>query len=831
MWRIWSIVISISLLFAGLLPKQSFAQRKILKGIVKDRQSDEAIPFASVVFKISGQGTLTDSSGNFAFDYNGTAPDTLFVTSVGYKPAALIIPFTKDSSFITVQLDVAPVSKEAVVKVKFNRALWFWKRIVQHKKEHDLTNYKNYSYEVYNKIEVDKNNVNLEKLSNNKLLKPFNFILQNVDSSAEDKPFLPLFLTETISDFYFQRNPKIQKEIIRASNTNGIDNPSVTKFLGSMYQNVNVYHNFIPVFDKEFVSPFHDNADNYYNFKLLDTQYMAKRRLIHLGFTPKHKGEDTFEGDCWVHDSSYAIQKVTLRPSKDANINFVENLTLIQEYKLINDSTWFLGKDKFVVDLALLGKTMMSFKGRKTTTYKNILTNSDSVAAVLATNKKAEEIHVVENSELLPKTFWDSSRHEKLNKNELAIYKMIDTIQSMEAYKRYSSAVNFIATGYKSIGNYLIGPWQNWVSANYQEGTRVRFDLSTNSKFNKKFFVHSYLAYGFSDQKFKGGGEVFYLPNKNPRLYLYLSYFKDLDNGQRYYDEVTSDNIFSLAIRKPNILRRFQSVAEKRFEVYKETPSGLSFLVALTSTQYNPVRNLPDISYFAKNIAGDPLNNFETSLRLRYAYLENFIENSFYRTSLGSQYPIVELRYSKGWSGILRSSYNYHKLSTSISDYMKVPPFGNIYYNLFAGKIYGTLPFSLLEIHPGNNIYYYNKYAFNLMNRFEYMSDKYAGFIFEHNIGNGLFRFIPLTRKLKFRQFWQAKGVTGSLSNANKQLNFVGNQTFETLNNKMYMEAGTGVDNIFKFLRIDLIWKVLPQPLPKEKSQRFGVFGSFRLSF
>ena len=829
MWRIWSFVITI--LFVVSLPKQSTAQRKMLKGIVKDRQSDEAIPFASVVFKVSRQGTLTDSSGIFSFDYNGNAADTLFVTSVGYKPAALVIPFNKDSSFITVQMEVAPVSKEAVVKVKFNRALWFWKRIVQHKKEHDLTNYKNYSYEVYNKIEVDKNNINVTKLNKNKLLKPFNFILQNVDSSAEEKPFLPLFLTETISDFYFQRSPKIQKENIRGSNTSGIDNPSVTKFLGGMYQNINVYHNFIPVFDKEFVSPFHDNGDNYYTYKLLDTQYMAKKRLIHFRFTPKRKGENTFDGDCWVHDSSYAIQKVTLRPSKDANINFVENLTLIQEYKLINDSTWFLGKDKFVVDLALLGKTMISFKGRKTATYKNIVTNSDSVAAVLATNKKAEEVHVLKNSELLPKTFWDSSRHEELNKNELAIYKMIDTIQSMEAYKRYSSAVDFIATGYRNIGNYRIGPWQNWISANFHEGTRVRFDLGTNSKLNKKFFVHGYLAYGFSDQKFKGGGEVFYLPNKDPRLYLYFSYFKDLDNGQRYYDEVTSDNIFSLAIRKPNILRRFQSVAEKRFEFFKETPGGLSFLAAITSTQYNPVRNLPDISYFTKNITGDPLNNFETSLRLRYAYLENFVENSFYRTSLGSQYPIVELKYSKGWSGILRSSYNYQKLSTSISDYMKVPPFGNIYYNLFAGKIYGTLPFSLLEIHPGNNIYYYNKYAFNLMNRFEYMSDKYAGFIFEHNIGNGLFRYIPLTRKLKFRQFWQAKGLTGSLSNANKQMNFVGNQTFQTLNNKMYLEAGTGVDNIFKFFRIDLIWKVLPQPLPKEKSERFGVFGSFRLSF
>ena len=77
----------------------------------------------------------------------------------------------------------------------------------------------------------------------------------------------------------------------------------------------------------------------------------------------------------------------------------------------------------------------------------------------------------------------------------------------------------------------------------------------------------------------------------------------------------------------------------------------------------------------------------------------------------------------------------------------------------------------MLDIAPGNEIYYYNKYAFNLMNRYEYLHDKYAGINFEHNIGNGLFRFIPLTRKLKFRQFYSAKALWGGLSDENKTFN------------------------------------------------------------
>jgi hypothetical protein len=72
-----------------------------LKGVVKDRQRDEAIPFALVVFKVTGQGTLTDASGNFDFNYNGSTADTLFVTSVGYKPAALVIPFNLIKTSLT----------------------------------------------------------------------------------------------------------------------------------------------------------------------------------------------------------------------------------------------------------------------------------------------------------------------------------------------------------------------------------------------------------------------------------------------------------------------------------------------------------------------------------------------------------------------------------------------------------------------------------------------------------------------------------------------------------------------------------------------------------
>ena len=143
----------------------------------------------------------------------------------------------------------------------------------------------------------------------------------------------------------------------------------------------------------------------------------------------------------------------------------------------------------------------------------------------------------------------------------------------------------------------------------------------------------------------------------------------------------------------------------------------------------------------------------EFSIRLRYAFLEKFLESTLNRISLGSDYPIAELKYTKGFSGVFKSGFDYSKISGGVSQYKKIPPFGSIYYNVFGGRTFGTLPYMLLDIAPGNDISYYNMYAFNLMNRYEYVHDRYACVTFEHISCNGLYRFRPILKKLKCGQF------------------------------------------------------------------------------
>ncbi len=822
------IIISLSLfLFLSFGLK---AQRINLSGTILDAHTKEPVSYASVYFTRSGTGQTSDSAGNFLFHFNNPFHDTLVVSYIGYELYKIPVTAQLNDKPLIIQLQRAAAGNAVIVKMKFNKGLYLWKKIMSKKKLYNRYNLPNFGYEAYNKLEVDIKNFNAGKAKKNFLLKPFSFIFNNIDSSSEKEPFLPAYLIESMSDYAYQKSPKKYFENIKASNTRGFTNESISRLMGVMDQNVNIYGNFINVMDKDFISPFNDNADLYYTFSVPDTQVLGGKKIFHFVFSPKHVGQNTFQGDAWVMEKTFQIQKISLYLGREANINYIDRISVFQEFIPLNDSVFFLNRDKFFADFRVLGKQSLTLIGRKTTSYKKIVINSDSISKLFDDQPTQELVKTTAGMNNHSDSDWSHLRHDSLSTNEKAIYATIDKLLHMPKFQRLQRTLRFIGTGYKNIGNIEIGPWFNWVSSNQWEGTRFRFDLGTNTGFNKNIYLHGYAAYGTRDKQLKGKAEAYWILSREPRrVRLHLSYSNDIDNGISQYGEVSQDNIFSLAIRKPNTTRKFIQAKDLHFEEFNEWGKGFSTEWFVSHRQFTPLQNLPLRSSFPVS-SGEPLTNFEVALKLRFAYLEKFVENDYFRYTLGTRYPIVEVMLAKGFPGIMHSAYSYTKIAASVHDYIKISPYGSFSYKVYAGKINGVLPYTFLENHPGNDIYYYNPSAFNLMNRFEYISDQYAGINLEHNIGSGLFRFIPITRKLKWRQFWNLKALRGSLSTENNALNN-GKNTFKTLNGKTYLELGTGIDNIFKLLRLDMVWRLSPKQLPGNKTSSFGIFGSFQFQF
>lgn len=834
-----SLLIDSNKLAQSVRPREMLGNR-IITGLVIDKETREPIPFATVFIPNSPIGTTTEYGGIFRLDVSKRTSDTLMIKLIGYKTYTMQLSNDSGLHLIELELD-NNILDEVVVRVGEDPAIQLIKNVIKNKPLNDPARLDNYRYEAYNTVEIDLLNLSKGEFEHLPIpmIKKFSYIYDNLDSSG-DKVFLPFYLTETISDYYYQKKPKKVKEYIRASKVKGINNTnfsnSISKYLGNTYVDLLPYNSYIQFFNNPYVSPISGAGLFYYKYRIIDTLSIAGHSVIELSYVPKQYGTNTFVGKIRIVDSIYALQHIEAAQPKGANVNWVKNANFFKTYMPLGDSLWFCTKEGFTAELYLAKEDglfkMPGIIARKNNSYKNIKVNDDSVAIMV--NKLKLDVTVNEDAQTNDETYWQEVRHDSLNKNEQAIYGAINRIEADPKYRKFKNFARILLTGSVRVGPVEFGPYWSLYSNNLVEGNRFRFSMGTTPKLFKKLYLNGYVAYGTKDERFKYNFNALYIPQKYPRTFINFSYTHDIDRTVNYYDRVSFDNILNVAIRKNGIPQKFMFATDVRLEAFKEYGNGFSTQLNLIHKIFDPYDPLPDATIF-RDEAGTPSTTVTTSevgITLRYAPRERFVEGNYYRFSLGSEKPILQLRYAKGIKGILNSGYDYHRINFSVSDKIKIAPFGSLYVNVFAGKYFGDLPYTLLEQHPGNESYYYNKYAFNMMNQYEFLSDQFVGANLEHSIGGGIFKYLPLIKKLKFRQFWTAKGIIGSLTDANAAINLNKGFMFRTLSNDPYVEVGTGVENIFRLFRVDFIWRVTPSSLPNETLQRnFGVLGSMKVAF
>lgn len=810
-----------------MLPTEVAGQNTRIMGKVLDAGTGEPVPFANVFFLGTTIGATTDFHGNFAIETDRNY-DTLVVSCVGYeKETKIIQPGRFQEIFFELNPGSISLPEVVVVAAGENPAEVLLRKVISHKDQNYKKKLDAYQYEAYNKIEVDANNIT-EKFRDRRIMKPFRFIFDYVDTSTiNGKTYLPIFLSESLSDYYYRSSPRAEKEIIRAANISGIENESVLQYLGDMFQNYSIYENYITLFQKNFVSPIADFGLNFYKYYLVDSAWFDNKWCYQVMFTPRRQQELTFDGHFWVHDTSYAVKSFEIRIAKDANINFVNDLVLVQKFDLIDGEYWMVVLDKAVGDFNVFedNETVLGFFGRKTTTYRKFVLNrplSDDFYA------SPTNVVIAENAYQKDEAFWKESRHQALSKNEQTIYFMVDTLKNLPAFKTWVDIVETAVTGYLDLGKVEVGPYASMLSFNAVEGTRFRFGGRTTPDFSEKTRYSVYTAYGTHDKKFKYGGSALFLLNPNPRRALTLDYKYDIEQLGNSPNAFREDFLLAVVFRR-NPADKLSLAEEWSVDYEHEWFNGFTNNIRLMRKEIIPVGE----TSIRVNGEGNEIREknsiiaTEVTIGARMAYREKFVMSTFDRYSLGTKFPILWLQYSYGIPGFIDGQYEYHKVSVAAKHWFNVMGLGWSKYILEAGKIWGTLPFPLLHLHPGNETFIFDEYAFNLMNYFEFISDEYVSLYYTHHFDGFFLNHIPLMRKLKWREVLYFRGTIGALNTANINYNQLP-EISHTLN-RPYFEAGAGIENIFKVFRVDGIWRL--SHLDHENINNFAVFLSFYFSF
>ena len=811
------------LLLAGLV--QGFAQT-VIQGVVTDIINKQPLQYVSVVLK-GGRGTVTDSLGRFTLRSSGNIA-IVQVTYVGYKTILKnIVPGTAQTLNFELETDPKAVNnvtvttnKRAPYRNKGNPAVELIKRVIENKSINRTEHYDYVQYDQYEKLELSLSNVS-NKLTNSKLLKKYQFMFENKDTiKLEGKSLLPVYLEETLSKKYFRKSPEKTKTIVvgekRVNFGEYVDVPGVSSYLNRLYMDIDIYDNDIPLFTYQFLSPIADLAPTFYMFYIKDTITDASgQKLIKLYFTPRNTNDLLFRGNMYITlDGNYAVQKMNMFLSKNANLNFVRELHIDLDFEKSEDGRYHLSKTNTMADAGVTKGAGSGFFGERTVSYKNFVINKkmpDSLYAGLAL-VKAEQV------DQHPDTYWQQNRHDTLTKAESKVYTNIDSLEKMPSFRRTLAIATFLFSGYTSLGPFDLGPAAAFYSFNPIEGFKLRLGGRTTPKLSKRIFFEGYGAYGFKDERWKYFlSSTYSLNNKSiytyPLNFIRASYQYDTKIPGQELQFVSEDNFLLSFKRGKN--DKWLYNRNLKLEYVHELPSHLSYTLGFKNWKQEPAGSI----IYSKLVNGNNINitnliTSEFSAELRWAPNEQFYQGKVFRIPIINKYPIFTLRFIAGVKGLLNSEYNYQNINFRFEKRAYLSQLGYTDIVLESGYIFGKLPYPLMTIHRANQTYAYQLNSYNLMNFQEFVSDHYAGINLDHHFNGLFFNRVPLLKKLKLREVVSLKALWGGVRDENNPVKdpslikypiFEGAPTTFSLDKKPYIEGSVGITNIFKLIRIDLV--------------------------
>lgn len=816
-----------------------YGQRTIVSGKVIDANTGDPIPFASVIFKGTSTGTTSDFDGNYSMDI-GLPVDSVMASYIGYESRSKPVRLGETQT-IDFQLQEQVLSLDELVFVAGeNPAFKILRNVVDNKKVNNKKSLDAYEYETYTKIEIDVDNIT-EKFRKKKIMRKITQVMDSVERIAgeDGKPILPIFISETLSKYYFRNDPKLQHEKILKSKITGVgveDGTLVSQFIGSSFQEYNFYQNWLNIVGKEFISPIADAWKLYYDYDLTDSAYVGDHYCYRLDFFPKSEQDLAFFGTMWIAKEGYALKQIDATVTKTANLNYIEKIKIQQELAPTEAKAWIPVKNRVLVDVGEITEKMAGMLAKFYTSNKKIEVNKPQSLKFYNRPIEVAESFKLNNTD----DYWDAHRHEPLSTTELSVYQMIDTLKNIPVVKTYTDILKIAVNGYKKVGKVDVGPYLGIYARNSLEGHRFQLGMRSNIDFSNKWLFGGRVAYGLKDEKFKYKGFLERIISRDRWTTVRAEVARDIDQVGLAADDLIGNSVFLAATRFGQQIRPYY-YHQAKFTAQRELFKGFTQKVSFRYRNFDPAYNFAYLSSASNSDLIDTLSLFkasEVTFEARFAKDEVHVQNDNNRVSLGTlKWPVFTLRYTRGMKGVFGGDFDYNKVSLNVEKRLKLGFFGTSSFSLTGEHIFETLPYPLLKAHIGNESNFYTTAAFNLMNFSEFASNTYTSLNYYHHFEGFILNRIPLMKRLKWRLLATANVLYGDLTQANQDIipnNYVDPKTgqrieveqINALSNTPYVEVGYGIENILKVIRVDFIHRLtyLDQP----NVNKFGVKLSFQ---
>lgn len=853
-------ILFVVLIVAGCLP---LSAKKLLVEAV-DSVSGEPIPYTAIYVRGTQQGAMADDKGIAYVTLNSPRAE-IELSAMGYEKR--IEPVSQ--SMAAVRVFLSPVGHqlgEVTVKRKRehyskrnNPAVDFAERIRRADSLTDPMRQPFYNYTRYERISLGLNKFadNEPDKSGGEISKKtgkFDFLREHVDTSAvTGEPILPLVVKEKVSDVIYRRDPRSIKEYQRGIRQGGVDEigdaASLRTLMEDVFREIDLYDNDVNILQNRFVSPLSRIAPDFYKFYLTDTVVDSSdgRRLVELSFAPRNPAAFGFTGRLYVEegDSTMFVRRVRMNVPPSINLNFVEHLQIVQEFEKAPNGARLKMLDDFNAEISIVRGTQGLYVHRATAYKDHNFEPSERMELFDRAGSVFSDPLVYARDE----DFWESERQVKASVNEKRIDQLMERLRDVKVYYYGEKALRILFQGYVQTGKPSkvdLGPVNTLISGNSVEGVRLRVGGVTTANLSKHWFGKGYGAYGTKDRKWKYGAEVEYSfnekeyhPNEFPIHSVKVSEIYDVDQIGQHYLFTNPDNVFLTLKRMENRLMTYRR--QTRIDYTIELLNQFSVKAGVNLERQEATPWVPFVD--GKGDSRSHYNELLLTLQLRYAPGEKFYQLRSERIPINFDAPVFILTHTYAPKGAFGSPFEVNKTELSVSKRVWLSAFGFVDMMVKGGHVWSRSPYLNLLIPNANLSYTIQPESFALMNPMEFIHDSAVSWDVTYWANGAILNNIPLVKKLKLREVFAFRGWLGALSSCNNPLDnqqlfrfpssgvdldksgSVGsgdglqylnvadpeapfNNPYRSMNGRPYMEISAGIDNFFKCLRIDYVWRL-----------------------